>query len=154
MITCKCGCESFNAHQRLYVDIVVDRNANFLKNQNNSIESSIYEAEDPYGPFTCTRCGAEYDTDASGDIVQTEKGYLDDLSDNMKFTVIDNDTLDKITVTIVKNGKDYSYTVTKELDETTMSGNISNSPQPMYNIFTDIMYSISDDYDITNAEKL
>ena len=47
----KCGCTEFTAHQRLYTDIIVDGDNNFL--QNNSMDGSIsvYEHENPYGPY-------------------------------------------------------------------------------------------------------
>lgn len=58
----KCGGTEFTAHQRLYTDIIVDGDNNFI--QNNSVDGSIsiYEHEKPYGPYGCIKCGTEYDT--------------------------------------------------------------------------------------------
>jgi 4-alpha-glucanotransferase len=57
----KCGCTEFTAHQRLYTDIIVDGDNNFL--QNNSMDGSIsvYEHENPYGPYECRFCGEVYE---------------------------------------------------------------------------------------------
>lgn len=59
---CVCGCSNFYARQRLYVDVVVDGNNNFLGNGvDDNLSHSISESERPYGPYTCIRCGREYD---------------------------------------------------------------------------------------------
>lgn len=52
---CSCGNTKFSAHQVCYHDVVVDSNNNFDRN------IAIYESENPYGPYYCTECGAEYD---------------------------------------------------------------------------------------------
>lgn len=57
----KCGNDEFYAHQRVYMDVVVDVNNTFIRNISD-VESSIYESEVPYGPYTCTKCGREYDS--------------------------------------------------------------------------------------------
>ena len=51
----KCGNDKFVAHQLVRMDIVVDENNNFLE------QGEIYDSETPYGPYTCTKCGKEYD---------------------------------------------------------------------------------------------
>lgn len=58
---CKCGCDQFYASQCVYIDIIVDEHGNFLENRYSTAEESIFEADDPYGPYYCTECGAEYD---------------------------------------------------------------------------------------------
>ena len=57
---CKCGCEEFIAHQLCYLDVIVDSKGNFLYNYGENAEASIYQAEDPCGPYTCVKCGEEY----------------------------------------------------------------------------------------------
>lgn len=52
---CECGGERFMAHQISRHDIVVDGAGNFLE------DHGIYDSETPYGPFTCTSCGKEYE---------------------------------------------------------------------------------------------
>ena len=52
---CRCGNDSFFAHQLMRHDVIVDAGGVFLKDQ------GVYDAEHPYGPFACTECGAEYD---------------------------------------------------------------------------------------------
>lgn len=52
---CSCGNNRFFARQEVYYDVVVDGNNIF--NRNIGCE----DAETPYGPYTCTRCGKEYD---------------------------------------------------------------------------------------------
>lgn len=45
----KCGCTEFTAHQRLYTDIIVDGDNNFLQNNSMDDSISVYEHENPYG---------------------------------------------------------------------------------------------------------
>lgn len=54
-MTCKCGNDRFMAHQICRRDVKVDGDGDFFADQ------GIYDSETPYGPFTCTECGAEYD---------------------------------------------------------------------------------------------
>ena len=54
-MNCECGGDHFMTHQIARHDIIVDTNGNFLA------DSGIYDAEKPYGPFTCIACGREYD---------------------------------------------------------------------------------------------
>lgn len=60
MRRCKCGCTRFYAHQVCRADIIVDQDNNFMGDLNGHI--SVYDAEEPYGPYTCEKCGAEYDS--------------------------------------------------------------------------------------------
>lgn len=58
---CKiCGNEEFNCHQVLHMDIVCDGNGEFLSPLQESFMASCYEAGRPFGPFTCSGCGANY----------------------------------------------------------------------------------------------
>lgn len=55
---CKfCGGNRFYAKQKVFLDVIVDGNNNWIKNDRNGGES-----EDPYGDYTCVKCGAEYAT--------------------------------------------------------------------------------------------
>jgi len=58
---CEEGCSKFIARQRCYHDIIVDNDNNFIQNDALPGQSSIYESEIPYGPYTCVKCGKEYD---------------------------------------------------------------------------------------------
>lgn len=58
---CSCGNCYFFAHQTIRADIVVDETGKFLKNLDSGLETAIYDASEPYGPFTCTACGKEYE---------------------------------------------------------------------------------------------
>ena len=58
---CVCGNDRFYAHQIIRADVIVDSDGAFLENATERLEESIYDAERPYGPFTCTKCGKEYD---------------------------------------------------------------------------------------------
>lgn len=53
----KCGGNRFIAHQLVRMDVIVDGNNYFQE----SVEGGIYDAETPYGPYTCTKCGYETD---------------------------------------------------------------------------------------------
>ena len=53
---CKnCGNDKFVAHRLVRMDVVVDNNNNWLE------DMEVYDAETPYGPFTCLSCGQEHD---------------------------------------------------------------------------------------------
>ena len=48
-----CGCPEFLAHQIVRVDVVVNGDGDFIEN----VPGGVYDAEKPYGPFTCCSCG-------------------------------------------------------------------------------------------------
>lgn len=59
---CKvCGNDKFYGHQVLRTDVICDEHGRFLQNLMDGMGPYIYDAETPYGPFTCTKCGTEYD---------------------------------------------------------------------------------------------
>lgn len=58
--SCHCNNKEFFAHQKCFVDVVVDGNNNFLKNKYENFEQSVYESEKPYGQYTCSNCGEEF----------------------------------------------------------------------------------------------
>lgn len=59
---CKfCKNSRFIGHQMVRTDVLVDEKGDFSDNLPGGLESHIYDSEHPYGPFTCTQCGAEYD---------------------------------------------------------------------------------------------
>ena len=58
---CICGNDRFIGHQIIRADVIVGVDDSFLENVTDRLEDSIYDAEKPYGPFTCTACGREYD---------------------------------------------------------------------------------------------
>lgn len=60
---CKiCGSKKFYAHQVVHVDVICDEDGDFIRNAyEDSMEEAVYHSEHPYGPFTCTRCGATYE---------------------------------------------------------------------------------------------
>ena len=58
---CTCGNDRFIGHQIIRADVIVGVDGSFLENVTDLLEDSIYDAEKPYGPFTCTACGREYD---------------------------------------------------------------------------------------------
>lgn len=70
-----CGNTHFYAHQLLRMDVIVDTDGEFEESIQESGNMAIYDAEKPYGPFVCTRCGAEFDKieDINGPFVKREK---------------------------------------------------------------------------------
>jgi len=60
---CVCGNERFVGHQVCRIDVIVDGHNDFQDNlvSDKEIGDSIYDSETPYGPYTCTECGAEYE---------------------------------------------------------------------------------------------
>ncbi len=57
---CKCGNDKFNGRQLCRVDVIVDEDGNWHSNTGKNDTIIVYDAENPYGPFTCTKCGKEY----------------------------------------------------------------------------------------------
>ena len=51
----KCGNTQFNAHQVSHHDITVYGNNDFVE------DKGIYEANTPFGPYTCTKCGTVFE---------------------------------------------------------------------------------------------
>ena len=56
-----CRGERFIGHQLIRADVVVGQNGDFKENLPGGLEAHIYDAERPYGPFTCIECNAEFD---------------------------------------------------------------------------------------------
>jgi hypothetical protein len=56
-----CGSKEFSANQVVRANIIVDFQNNFLRNSANSLEDSVYEADNPFGPYSCCNCGEEFD---------------------------------------------------------------------------------------------
>ena len=52
---CHCGNNRFVAHQVTRHDVLVNADGDYLEDR------GVYDAESPYGPFTCTQCSTEYD---------------------------------------------------------------------------------------------
>ena len=79
---CKCGNDSFFAHQVCHLDIKVDGDNNFLETlpeDCNGGSDSVYESETPYGPYTCTECGTEYPdlSERRGKLIDVQKDIKD-----------------------------------------------------------------------------
>ena len=56
-----CGSKEFSANQIVRVNVVVDSQNNFLRNSSDTLENSVYDADNPFGPYSCINCGEEYD---------------------------------------------------------------------------------------------
>jgi hypothetical protein len=56
MAKCECGNDRFLAHQKCFHDVIVDGNNNWQEN-NDQCGGSVYESENPYGPYKCCSCG-------------------------------------------------------------------------------------------------
>ncbi|MGN0485529.1 MAG: hypothetical protein ACI4HI_18475 [Lachnospiraceae bacterium] len=56
-----CGSKRFIGHQLIRADVYVGENGEFDGNLPGGLETSIYDSERPYGPFTCLKCDAEFD---------------------------------------------------------------------------------------------
>lgn len=57
---CKCGNGEFTAEQTIFVNIIVDGEGGFIRNESSTIEESMYDGE-VNGPYICTKCGECYD---------------------------------------------------------------------------------------------
>lgn len=150
MLRCNCGCETFLAHQRIYVDIYVDSSLNFASNLHDDLEKSIYEADNPYGPYTCKRCSKEYDDD-SGEMIETSPGLLSDITGNSKTHIRLSNGSDCI-VTLNKIAeKSYKYKISN--NGVVTNGKIDNTNQPPSNILLDLMMDVDDDYIIIEVNN-
>lgn len=56
----KCGCREFYGHQLVRMDVICTGEG-FERNIHEDISTDIYDAEKPYGPFSCVDCGEQYD---------------------------------------------------------------------------------------------
>lgn len=56
-----CGSKRFIGHQLIRTDVYVNENGDFDDNLPGGLEAHIYDSENPYGPFTCDKCGHEFD---------------------------------------------------------------------------------------------
>jgi hypothetical protein len=55
VMKCRCGNELFIGHQVSHHDVKVDGQKNFIS------DLGVYDSKTPFGPFTCTKCGAVYE---------------------------------------------------------------------------------------------
>jgi|TARA_Y100000034_G_scaffold131097_1_gene191055 DNA-directed RNA polymerase subunit RPC12/RpoP len=60
-MVCECGNNKFYAHQQFRANITVDGSNFFDDVTGNSLDLSIYDTGEPYGPYECTKCGKAYD---------------------------------------------------------------------------------------------
>ena len=78
---CECGNDKFVGHQICRVDVIVDEGNNFLENivSDKELGDSVYDSETPYGPYTCTECGAEYPdlSEKRGKLMDVQKDIKD-----------------------------------------------------------------------------
>ena len=56
-----CGNKEFVAHQVCRVNVIVDANNMFLCNDGDDFGGAVYESNDPFGPYICTKCNRKYD---------------------------------------------------------------------------------------------
>ncbi len=56
-----CGSERFIGHQEIRAEVYVGGDGEFEDNLPGGLEAAIYDSSHPYGPFTCSKCGKEYD---------------------------------------------------------------------------------------------
>ena len=71
-----CGCEEFIGHQLIRADVCVGSSGEFERNLKGGLEAHIYDAEKPYGPFTCMKCGAEFSELPENEMVELSRGLF------------------------------------------------------------------------------
>lgn len=65
---CKfCGHDKFFARQEARIDVIVDGKFMCADNIHYDVAADIHDREDAFGPFTCEKCGAEYEELKEGD---------------------------------------------------------------------------------------
>ena len=110
---CRCGGTEFYAHQMTRHDILVDPTGIFLEDR------GIYDAEYPYGPFTCTLCGTEYDEledlDPQVPVVEQNQSVFSIIEPVLElagYKVLDGDR-DSVFIRHVVSGTDIEIKVTE-----------------------------------------
>jgi hypothetical protein len=78
---------------------VTDEHGTWIGNPNDEI--SVYDAETPYGPFTCRKCGAEYDS-----LPECDNREFNDWFQEHK----DDKNLKKVWKDVLDKNKDYPLT--------------------------------------------
>lgn len=53
MVCPNCGNDEFVANQTVHRYVIVDKSGSFLQTMNET----LYDAEAPYGPYSCSACG-------------------------------------------------------------------------------------------------
>lgn len=56
-----CGGTLFGGHQNTHMDVIVTGDGLFHDNVPGGADAGIYDSSQPYGPFQCVCCGAEYE---------------------------------------------------------------------------------------------
>ena len=56
---CECGNDKFTAHQVCHMDVIVNEFNEWQENTPDD-KSCCYDSGNPFGPYTCTKCGKEY----------------------------------------------------------------------------------------------
>lgn len=56
-----CSHAKFFGHQVVHTNIVCDEKGSFYSNTKNGLDAEVYEFREPFGPFQCVFCGAEYE---------------------------------------------------------------------------------------------
>lgn len=56
-----CNHAKFFGHQVVHTNIVCDEKGSFYSNTKNGLDAEVYEFREPFGPFQCVFCGAEYE---------------------------------------------------------------------------------------------
>ncbi len=69
-----CGSKRFIGHQLIRADVYVDENGTYDDNLPGGLEAHIYDSERPYGPFTCDKCGHEFDELPEYNTVKLSRG--------------------------------------------------------------------------------
>lgn len=69
-----CGSERFIGHQLMRAEVYVGSDGEFDDNLPGGLEAAIYDAGKPYGPFTCTQCGQEFDELPENKLVKLPRG--------------------------------------------------------------------------------
>jgi|GEM_PF-2983036 len=92
---CLCGGSTFTGHQVCRHDVIVDGDNTFVDGRD------IYDSENPYGPYTCLKCGAEYDD-------LNELRYVDVKE---RKTICKNGELGVGDLVLSTNEDDYAYIV-------------------------------------------
>ena len=59
-MACACGNTEFTAHQVCHLDVIVGEDNIYVRSFTGDTDKDIYYAAPPFGPYSCTKCGKEY----------------------------------------------------------------------------------------------
>jgi len=145
-----CGCNRFTAKQICRVNVIVDDTNTFLDNQEPTMHESIYDAENPFGEYTCVNCYETYDSLPKYDMIKvyrvemllimadnTWKIFTMDVPESVfdklheKYADVSNEEYDARELEVLKE-RTYKYLKKDTLVQDIYLYNVADEPQEVH----------------------